>query len=1088
MAHGQQNCSCCDGLLRGNGVFCGVCGWIHIKCSGLPSGRHYWEGFVCPACISQPTESTSKSLTQGFSDLAIVVTEVPVVSRTLSSDSFPTLTVSNLGHNHRELSTHISSQDVGLSCPVHSCTEVIANTMVIQHLERHVQGIFLGEVPSIWLRDNGKYVYACGKLLAERSRLSHQNRCSDFSMASAQVGTLELPSMQEVFSLNRPTLKHVPAIARQIWSRVLQEAISQATRHPTVENYIYLALLPKCVLPSAKRAGNHNQRVDITKLCNRWTAGNRLELWHEACQAASSRVRPRTSTKTSLAEQAKKARQAAIAFAEDGLYGKASRVLCSKGLAPNTEETKRLLTEKHPAQEPPVVPHSTSPALQLPSDFKLLDTLRSFPKGTACGPSGLRVEHLLEATEATLPVSFTTTLQHFINFLIAGHAPLDIAPYMAGASLIALRKTDVDSPLDIRPIAVGEIFRRLAGKCVCALSSSKASTLFSPHQFGVACPRGVEEIVHKMRTIVADHWHDDDFVILKVDMKNAFNAVSRQAVLDECAQHFPEILPWVTWCYQSHPRLWHTMAMFLSEAGVQQGDPLGPLLFALALHRLVLELNTTDGLLHNNWYLDDGILCGTSRAIKSCLDTIISSASWSGLEINLRKCELFSRQDLSGFPADIKKSNKPNMEVLGAPIGDDGYCRQFVREKSAVAEKLLEQISSLHDPQIALNLLRQCGGFCKMVHVARCCPPEPILDPLKAFDKSVMGCLEDCAAVQLTDRARRQATLSLSSGGMGLRSLEAHAPAAYIASLTSSSQTPPTRIFAKSVDVYNERVSEDDALANDSLLHLCKSQAHLSAAIERKDQAEILAGCTNTCDRARWLAVSAPNASDWLSAVPSPGLGFRLEPAEVQSLVKLRLGLPLTSDGSHCPYCPDKSLDPFGHHALTCKRGPDVISRHNIMRDTIYDICRRAALNPVLEQGAGIDVDGTLTRPADILIPTWTLGKSGAFDITVVHPLNNSHITGASTSAFHCLGIAQDRKHQENDTKCSELNWMCIPVAVTPYGTWGSEGKAALKRVIKSFAIRANQTSSVSQKNAFIRLAVTLGRCTARAILSRTTI
>ena len=69
----------------------------------------------------------------------------------------------------------------------------------------------------------------------------------------------------------------------------------------------------------------------------------------------------------------------------------------------------------------------------------------------------------------------------------------------------------------------------------------------------------------------------------KVDMKNAFNVVSRQAVVEECATFSPELLPWVSWCYGSHPLLWHPLGQISSESEVQQGDPLGPLLFALVL-------------------------------------------------------------------------------------------------------------------------------------------------------------------------------------------------------------------------------------------------------------------------------------------------------------------------------------------------------------------------------------------------------------------------------------------------------------------------------------------------------------------------
>ena len=102
---------------------------------------------------------------------------------------------------------------------------------------------------------------------------------------------------------------------------------------------------------------------------------------------------------------------------------------------------------------------------------------------------------------------------------------------------------------DIRPIVVGETLRRLTGKCLCSILRDKFSTFFQPSQFGVACKAGVEKVVHKLRKCIDDGWMSGDFVVCKVDMSNAFNRVSRQAVLDECSSFFPELLPWVSWCY-----------------------------------------------------------------------------------------------------------------------------------------------------------------------------------------------------------------------------------------------------------------------------------------------------------------------------------------------------------------------------------------------------------------------------------------------------------------------------------------------------------------------------------------------------------
>ena len=93
--------------------------------------------------------------------------------------------------------------------------------------------------------------------------------------------------------------------------------------------------------------------------------------------------------------------------------------------------------------------------------------------------------------------------------------------------------------------------------------------------------------------------------------------------------------------------------------------------------------------------------------------------------INLAKCELFSRNELSStFPVMIKSSQVPHFEILGAPIGDFLFCSKFIASRHKIASKLLsklEEVASI-DPQVALILLCLCAGFCKMVHVARTTP------------------------------------------------------------------------------------------------------------------------------------------------------------------------------------------------------------------------------------------------------------------------------------------------------------------------------------------------------------------------------
>ena len=136
------------------------------------------------------------------------------------------------------------------------------------------------------------------------------------------------------------------------------------------------------------------------------------------------------------------------------------------------------------------------------------------------------------------------------------------------------------------------LWERLASKCACSVVKEKASDFLSPFQFGVACPSRSEKIIHNLREVLEQHWSDPDFAVIKINMQNAFNLVSRDVVLlnQQCFLHFPEIYPWTCWCYSQHPKLWHPVGLISSASGVQQGDPLGLLLFALVRQSILRQL------------------------------------------------------------------------------------------------------------------------------------------------------------------------------------------------------------------------------------------------------------------------------------------------------------------------------------------------------------------------------------------------------------------------------------------------------------------------------------------------------------------
>jgi len=102
--------------------------------------------------------------------------------------------------------------------------------------------------------------------------------------------------------------------------------------------------------------------------------------------------------------------------------------------------------------------------------------------------------------------------------------------------------------------------------------------------------------------------------LLKIDMKNAYNECDRSTFLHRVQQHFPDLFGWVQWCYHTPAELHFRHHRLLSSTGVQQGDPLRPLLFSLVLLERMDIIDLPQALSLQLWYLDHGSFFGGSHS------------------------------------------------------------------------------------------------------------------------------------------------------------------------------------------------------------------------------------------------------------------------------------------------------------------------------------------------------------------------------------------------------------------------------------------------------------------------------------------
>ena len=124
------------------------------------------------------------------------------------------------------------------------------------------------------------------------------------------------------------------------------------------------------------------------------------------------------------------------------------------------------------------------------------------------------------------------------NLCLAGKVPDQVAPYLCGARLHAANKKDGG----IRPIAIGNLLRRLVSKLAARGLASKSATRFAPNQLGVGVRGGCETIIHAVRQLAeqaVEQDQDEEDGVLQVDLINAFNQADRGTGLRETERHFP---------------------------------------------------------------------------------------------------------------------------------------------------------------------------------------------------------------------------------------------------------------------------------------------------------------------------------------------------------------------------------------------------------------------------------------------------------------------------------------------------------------------------------------------------------------------
>ena len=112
--------------------------------------------------------------------------------------------------------------------------------------------------------------------------------------------------------------------------------------------------------------------------------------------------------------------------------------------------------------------------------------------------------------------------------------------------------------------------------------------------------------------------------------------MSRAAFLEAIAIHLSRAFNYIKLAYDNALTLLCQTECLESAKCAQQGDPLGPLLFCLAIQCVIKKLQSP----LNVWYLDDGTIGGTATQVFSDFEIVKDESQKIGLEVTINKCEI----------------------------------------------------------------------------------------------------------------------------------------------------------------------------------------------------------------------------------------------------------------------------------------------------------------------------------------------------------------------------------------------------------------------------------------------------------------
>ena len=227
-------------------------------------------------------------------------------------------------------------------------------------------------------------------------------------------------------------------------------------------------------------------------------------------------------------------------------------------------------------------------------------------------------------------------------------------------------------------------------------------------------------------------------LIVKMDLKNAFNQASRVTMSKAIRRYSPHYYRFFKWSYNTSSALvmgYGSDTTYLeSSEGVRQGDPFAPFAFSTLIRTTFPELDATTEAELTAAFLDDAFFVTNNADIVQVLQKIFPEEdSDTGLAMHPGKTEVMS--------LDALVAGTTSCRVLGSIVGDLNARRAFLVEKIDKLRPTLLRLRSM--PAHHQYIVLRDSISKKLVHLLRTMDTTGLDKELRELDQLLWSVLFD---------------------------------------------------------------------------------------------------------------------------------------------------------------------------------------------------------------------------------------------------------------------------------------------------------------------------------------------------------